>query len=69
MKLDVFLVSVLFVTSQFKVLAYKKELTEDQLLSEIKTYIKEANYPEDESKEVIAKDLKITLELDECFVF
>jgi hypothetical protein len=43
-------------------------VSSEALRSELETYWGEAHYPEDEDTEVIAKDLKETLELTSCAV-
>ena len=40
----------------------------DTVKKELEIYVEEAHYPPDENPDVIANDLKDTLELDQCFV-
>lgn len=57
-------------TPRFLVTAYKEG--HPSLSSTVKTdlevYIEEANYPDDYNLKDIARDLRVTLELDDCIV-
>jgi len=57
-------------TPRFFVTAYKQGHPSfaKEIQNDLEVYIDEANYPDDYNLKEIAKDLRITLELDDCTV-
>jgi glutamine phosphoribosylpyrophosphate amidotransferase len=64
------LVTLVLETSKYRITISKEGnmVSSDTLRYYVETYWDEAHYPEDEDTEVIARDLKETLELTSCAV-
>lgn len=57
-------------TPRFIVTAYKQGHSSftKEIQKDLEVYIEEANYPDDYNLKDIARDLRVTLELDDCVV-
>ena len=64
----IFMITITLEIQNLIVTVTSKENDMTKLKQDLKVYIEEANYPLDEDLNIISNDLKVTLELDTCFI-